>query len=101
MTTCLEAYSRFLYTIGQQSLPDAFKVVAALFEQGDTVRMASSSEIAFHLESLLRRFVYSEPHRLKSDTTLRDAVLVILDALISAGSSSAYRMRDDFVTPLG
>ncbi|MCG7878025.1 MAG: ATP-binding protein [Candidatus Thiodiazotropha taylori] len=101
VTTCLEAYSRFLYTIGQQSLPDAFKVVAALFEKGDTVRMASSSEIAFHLESLLRRFVYSEPHRLKSDTTLRDAVLVILDALISAGSSSAYRMRDDFVTPLG
>jgi len=101
VTICLEAYTRFLYTIGQQSLPDSFKVVAALFKQGDAVRMASSSEIAFHLESLLRRFVYSEPHRLKSDTMLRDAVLVILDALISAGSSSAYRMRDDFVTPLG
>ena len=101
VTTCLEAYARFLYTIGQQSLPDAFEVVAALFEQGDAARMASSSETAFRLESLLRHFVYLKPHRLKSDKTCRDAVLVILDALISAGSSSAYRMRDDFVTPLG
>ena len=98
--TCLEAYSRFLYTIGQQSLPDAFKIVAAYFERGDSISIASNSEIIFCLESLVSRFVYSEPHRLKTDQELRDAVFAILDELISTGSSSAYRMRDDFVTPL-
>ena len=97
---CLEAYSRFLYTIGQQSLPDVFKIVATYFERGDSISIASNSEVIFCLESLVSRFVYSEPHRLKADQKLRDAVLVILDELISAGSSSAYRMRDDFVTPL-
>ena len=97
---CLEAYSRFLYTIGQQSLPNAFKIVAAYFERNDSIRIASNSEVIFCLETLVSRFVYSEPHRLKADQELRDAVLVILDELISAGSSSAYRMRDDFVTPL-
>ena len=100
VVTCLEAYSRFLYTIGQQSLPGAFKFVAAYFERGDSISIASNSEVIFCLESLVSRFVYSEPHRLKADQKLRDAVLVILDELISAGSSSAYRMRDDFVTPL-
>lgn len=101
VTTCLAAYVRFLYTIGQQSLPESFKVVATLLERGDAVRMVSHSEVTFCLESLLRRFVYSEPQRLKLDLILRDAVLSILDALILSGSSSAYRMRDDFVTPLG
>jgi len=97
--SCLLAYTRFLYTIGQQSLPEAFKVVSSLLERGNTVRMASDSDIAFRLEILLRRFVYSEPRRLKSDPSLRNAILGILDALVAGGSSSAYRMRDDFVTP--
>ena len=98
-TSCILAYSNFLYTIGQRSLPESFKVVATLFEKGDAVRMASNSTVAFNLETLLRRFVYSEPRRLKSDPALRKAILSILDALVAGGSSSAYRMRDDFVTP--
>ena len=97
---CLKAYSEFLYTIGQQSLPDSFEVVADFFIRGEATSLAANSEITFCLESLLRRFVYSEPQRLKANQVLRGAVLVILDALVSAGSSSAYQMRDDFVTPL-
>ena len=97
---CLLAYTRFLYTIGQQSLPGAFKVVASVIKRGDATRLASESNIAFYLESMLRRFVYLEPLRLKSDAGIREAVLAILDALVEGGSSSAYRMRDDFVTPV-
>ena len=96
---CSRAYSNFLYTIGQQSLPESFKIIGSLFERGDTIRMATAS--AFSLETILRRFVYFEPYRLKADPDLRKAVLIILDALVGGGSSSAYRMRDDFVTPLG
>ena len=95
----LFAYSDFLRTIGQQSLPASFEVVAHVLVKGDAVRIASDSGVAFNLEILLRPFVYSQPHRLKTDPPLREAVLVILDALVAAGSPSAYRMRDDFVTP--
>jgi hypothetical protein len=38
--------------------------------------------------------------RLKTDPPLRDAVLNLLDVLVSTGSSAAYWMRDDFVTPV-
>jgi hypothetical protein len=31
---------------------------------------------------------------------MRAAILFLLDALVETGSSAAFRMRDDFVTPL-
>lgn len=95
----LSAYSDFLRTIGQQSLPGSFEVVAHMLGNGDAVRIASDSGVALNLEILLRPFVYSQTHRLKTDPPLREAILVILDALVAGGSPSAYRMRDDFVTP--
>jgi hypothetical protein len=55
----------------------------------------------FYLESLLSRWVYGKPLKLKENPTVRSAVLYILDGLVEAGSSAAFRMRDDFVTPAG
>jgi hypothetical protein len=97
---CVEVYARFLYTIGQQSLPEAFEVIDSVLRRGDAVRVVSESEASFYVESLLGRFVYGQPQRLKTDPGLRAAVLRVLDVLVSAGSSAAYRMRDDFVTPM-
>jgi hypothetical protein len=62
--------------------------------------MLSQGNTVFYLESLLRRFCYSEPVRIKSNPEIRSAVLMILDQLVDSGSSAAYRMRDDFVTPI-
>ncbi len=98
-TVCVAAYCQFLHTVGQHSLPGALRNVAALFARGNADRIATDSNVSFYLENLLPRFVYLEPNRVKSDAQLRAAVLSILEALIAAGSSSAYRMRDDFVTP--
>jgi hypothetical protein len=53
------------------------------------------------LEILLRRHVYGRPLELKRNVELRDAILLLLDVLIEHGSSAAFRMRDDFVTPMG
>lgn len=99
MVPVLHAYTHFLYTIGRQSLPNSFKTVGHVLMKGNTPSLASHSGIAFNLESILRPYVYSHPHRLKSDSLLREAVLAILDALVEGGSASAYQMRDDFVTP--
>ena len=95
----VRAYCDYLTRIGHQSLPGAFVVVGRMMEKGDAVRIASDSGVAFDLERLLRPFVYSEPHRIKTDARVRNAVLAILDTLVEGGSASAYRMRDDFVTP--
>ncbi len=100
VVACVEAYTRFLFTVGRRELPDAFRAVDALVQRADGGRVAAHRNTAYMLESLLAQFVYAEPLGLKSRPPLRDAVLRLLDALVAAGSSAAYRMRDDFVTPL-
>jgi hypothetical protein len=54
----------------------------------------------FLLEVLLQRYVYGRTLELKRHHDLRDAVLFLLDLLVDSGSSAAFRMHDDFVTPL-
>lgn len=98
---CMRAYSRYLYTVGNKSLPTTLETVNSILVKGNGIAMVSDSNVAFHLETVLRPFVYGKPFRIKSDRALRDAVLNILDVLVASGSSSAYRMRDDFVTPSG
>ena len=95
----LNAYCEFLDTIGGQSLPNAFILIAEKMKAGNAKDMLSISNAVFCLESLLRQSVYSRPLELKSNARMRSAILEILDELVESGSSAAYRMRDDFVTP--
>jgi hypothetical protein len=96
----LNAYSRFLYQIGERSLPKAFVIISKKLQQGNPMIMLSHKKTIFYLESLLRRFIYSRPSLLKANDEIRTAVLFILDELTENGSSASYRMRDDFVTPI-
>jgi len=95
----LDDYLRFLYHIGERSLPKAFVRIAAALQKGDSRRMLAESNTVFMLEVLLQRHVYGRPMELKANNVLRDAVLLLLDVLVETGSSAAFRMRDDFVTP--
>jgi hypothetical protein len=96
----LDNYARFLYRIGQRSLPDAFMRIEAALRRGVPARMLGNSDTVFVLEVLLQRFVYGRPLEVKRDARMRNAILFILDCLIDTGSSAAFRMRDDFVTPV-
>ena len=96
----LLAYSHYLYKIGEGALPRAFMILANRLEVGNATDLLRDRNTVFCIESLLQRYVYGQPLRLRSDPMLRKAVLAILDELVDAGSSAAYRMRDDFVTPM-
>jgi hypothetical protein len=95
----LDNYIRFLYHIGERSLPAAFLRVEKALRRGSPARMLRESNTVFMLEVLLQRHVYSRPLELKRDQALREAILYLLDTLVESGSSAAFRMRDDFVTP--
>ena len=96
----LDSYVGFLYHVGELSLPDAFIRIAKMLQQGDSRQMLRKGNTVFLLEVLLQRYVYGRPLELKSQGNLRDAVLFLLDVLVENGSSAAFRMRDDFVTPV-
>lgn len=94
-------YTNFLYHIGERSLPDAFANITAALQRGDPQVMLVESDTVFILEVLLQRYVYGRPLEVKRDNRIREAVLFLLDRLVESGSSAAFRMRDDFVTPVG
>lgn len=96
----LDDYVRFLYHVGEQSLPEAFVLIARRLQNGDAQQMLRKSNTTFILEILLQRHVYGRPLELKRRSELREAVLNLLDVLVENGSSAAFRMRDDFVTPM-
>jgi hypothetical protein len=94
-------FVRFLYHIGERELPQSFRIIAQALRQGDAEALLHGRNTVFLLEMLLQRYVYGRPRELKQDPELREAVLLLLDCLVEAGSSAAFRMRDDFVTPMG
>ena len=96
----LDEYVRFLYHIGEQSLPMAFTRIAQRLSSANPQQLLQKSNTVFMLESLLQRYVYSRPLELKQSNDLKEAVLCLLDLLVERGSSAAFHMRDDFVTPL-
>lgn len=99
-STVLDDYIRFLYHVGEQSLPEAFVRIAKRLRQGNPQQMMQKGNTVFLLEVLLQRYVYGRPLELKRQSDLRDAVLFLLELLVENGSSAAFRMRDDFVTPV-
>jgi hypothetical protein len=99
-STALHDYLRFLYHVGEQSLPEAFIRIAKRLQQGDPAQMMIKGNTVFMLETLLQRYVYGRPLELKRQGNLREAVLFLLDLLVENGSSAGFRMRDDFVTPI-
>jgi len=99
-STVLHSYIKFLYHVGEQSLPEALMRIAKRLRRGNPREMLMKRDTIFLLEVLLQRYVYSRPLELKQQRNLREAVLFLLDLLVEHGSSAAFRMRDDFVTPV-
>jgi hypothetical protein len=99
-STVLNDYVRFLYQIGEQSLPEAFTRIADRLQAGNADQLLAPQDTILRLEMLLQRYVYGKPLELKRQRALRESVLLLLDLLVDTGSSAAFRMRDDFVTPL-
>lgn len=95
----LDSYVRFLYHIGERSMPAALLRIANALRRGNPAATLRESNTVFMLEALLQRHVYARPLELKRGPALRKAILYVLDVLVESGSSAAFRMRDDFVTP--
>ena len=90
-------FATHLTTIGRGLLPAAMPVLARKL----TEPCVHLTERAIsRLEKALANVIYSGAPNVRQDQNLRDATLRVLGVMIEAGSSTAYRMRDDFLTPL-
>jgi hypothetical protein len=59
-----------------------------------------SEVTVYYLETILTRLIYGGNRRIRVEADLRQAAMKLLDELVAAGSSMAYKLRDDFLTPM-
>ena len=95
----LESFARYLYGSGAGTDPAALKAVARHLRADDPAALLGSKETIYCLAGVLQRYVYGKSAMLKDDPVLRKDTLLVLDALVDAGSPAAYKMRDHFTTP--
>lgn len=98
-TFVLESYSHYLYHVGNASLPNAFVLITDKFGAGLGTSISNDGNLRWYLDALMARVMYEDLQKLKAAPRLRKATMSILDALVEAGSSVAFQLRDDFVTP--
>lgn len=93
-------FIRYLYKVGENSIPRGYVLITEKLKGTEWRALLDSSDTIFMLEVVLQRDVYGRPHFLKRKKRVRLSVLYLLDVLVELGSSAAFRMRDDFVTPI-
>lgn len=94
-----ECYAYYLAKAGTPTLPDALTDIAAKLQNSTPLGHLNDTAV-YYLEEVLTRLIYGGNSRIRIESDLRGAVLTILDALVAAGSSPAYKLRDDFLTPI-
>jgi hypothetical protein len=95
----LARYCHYLYHIGEASLPNAYMLIADKGGASLASHIEEDDNTRWYLESLIARSMFESLAELKRSDRLRKAILSILDALVQTGSSIAFQLRDDFVTP--
>src|SRR5690606_15153323 len=98
MPNSLGAFCWFLYKLGGGALPDALITVEQ--KTRDAAGLLATPLAQSSLESVLARLVYGGTLSIRRRPELTATVLRLLDHLVDAGSSAAFRMRDEFLTPL-
>lgn len=96
----LDSYLMFFEKVGATYLPMPFIRIAEKLKADTPENILNNVNSKFLLENYLCRYVYGAPAVLKTNQALRDSVIFLLDTLVALGSSVAFLMRDDFVTPL-
>lgn len=95
----LSAFSRIAARFQNELIPGALPALAEkLSILHEKISIWPTTMLS--LETILQEQVYSGAPNVRQDAELRNAALAILNILVECGSSAAFKMRDDFVTPL-
>jgi hypothetical protein len=96
---CL-AFIALLDSVGNQTLmPDGINWIAKNVLADKTGTLLVDKNALLLLTRVLTPLVYGGTARIRQSSTLRNAVLDVLDAMVNAGSSTAFRMREFLITP--
>jgi len=99
--TVFQSLVRVLDSIANKPLlPNALLSLASHLKTSEAQGLLDDRGTLFHLARILTPIIYARTTDLRKSWNLRGATLTILDAMINAGSSAAFRMREFFITPV-
>lgn len=97
--TTLRAFSKIVAQFRGEFVPGALPAIAEHLARLSDRSFLDSTTMR-SLEAILGSLVYSGASDIRRKPEQRAATLSLLDMLIEAGSSAAFKIRDDFLTPL-
>ena len=94
------SFIRLLDSIGGTVLlPDGLVWLDERLQEAKADEMINDRNSLFLLARILSPLVYARTGELRRSPSLRAATLRILDAMVKAGSSAAFRMREFLISP--
>ena len=87
--------SKLLTGIGSAYLNEGISWIADLLRNNSNLSNDKlESDTVFHLENLIRKYVFLQSSKIKKDRKTKDDVLTILNFLVEKGSAVAYMLRE-------
>lgn len=91
----LYSVSRLLNNIGTPFLDDGIAWISDMLKNNANLATAKlETNTTYHLENLVKKYVYKNREKIKRTKVLKQTLLVILDFLIKKGSVEAYMLRE-------
>jgi len=91
----LYSISKLLTSIGSTYQNDGVSWIADLLRNNSNLSNDKlESDTVFHLENLIRKYVFIQGEQIKKDRKTKDDVLTILNFLVEKGSAVAYMLRE-------
>ncbi|MEX2410281.1 MAG: AVAST type 4 anti-phage nuclease Avs4 [Candidatus Paceibacterota bacterium] len=91
------AISKFLNDIGSGFLEDGVYWINTIIETEPNVEHELTSNTIYYVEILIKRFIYQNRKAIRDNSTLKKAIMSILDFLVDNGSVTGYMLREDIV----
>ena len=95
----ISAFTTLANRFANEFLPASLPLLAEKLTAQPLSGLLSRITLA-QLEEALSGLIYSGAVEIRRDPASRNAIMTILDCMVEAGSCAAFRIRDDFVTPL-
>ncbi|QOG11919.1 AVAST type 4 anti-phage nuclease Avs4 [Arcobacter sp. FWKO B] len=87
--------SKFLTSIGSTYHNDGISWIANMLRNNNSLSTDKlEPDTVFHLENLIRKYVFLQSEKIKKERKTKDDVLIILNFLVEKGSAVAYMLRE-------
>jgi hypothetical protein len=93
--SALYSISKLLNNIGSPYIDDGVVWISTILEKNkDYINKKLETNTIYHIENLVRKYIFKNREKIKKTKALKDMLIVILDFLIEKGSVIGYMLRE-------